>query len=80
MAKESLCAAVESALLAKTGWPARSGDEALAELRALRDRFHAGSLGAKPYVLARLTIDIGKARGWELPSEKVLAAWLRSKD
>jgi hypothetical protein len=52
----------------------------MAELTALRERFHAGSLGAKPYVLARLTIDIGKARGWELPSEKVIAAWLRSKD
>lgn len=80
MAKESLCAAVESALLAKTGWPARIGDEALAELRALRDRFHAGSLGSQPHLLARLTIEAGKARGWKLPSEKALAVWLRSKD
>jgi len=80
MAKESLCAAVESALLAKTGWPARIGDEALAELRALRDRFHAGSLGSQPHLLARLTIEAGKARGWKLPSEKSLAVWLRSKD
>jgi hypothetical protein len=31
-------------------------------------------------VLARLTVNIGKDRGWQLPSEKVLAAWLRSKD
>jgi hypothetical protein len=80
MARETLCDAVESALLATAGWTARVGDEALAELTALRDRFHAGSLGAKPYVLARLTIDIGKARGWQLPSEKVLAKWLSSKD
>jgi hypothetical protein len=52
----------------------------MAELTALRERFHAGSLGAKPYVLARLAVNIGKDRGWELPSEKVLAKWLRSKD
>jgi hypothetical protein len=52
----------------------------MAELTALRERFHAGSMGSKPYVLARLTVNIGKDRGWQLPSEKVLAAWLRSKD
>jgi hypothetical protein len=80
MAKESLCDAVESALRVQSNWQTRLGDQALAELTALRERFHAGSLGSKPYVLARLTIDIGKARGWELPSEKVLAKWLRSKD
>jgi hypothetical protein len=80
MAKESLCAAVESALRTQSTWQTRIGQEAFAELKALRDRFHAGSLGAKPYVLARLTVNIGKDRGWQLPSEKVLAAWLRSKD
>jgi hypothetical protein len=64
----------------QANWQTRAGDEALAELTALRDRFHAGSMGSRPYVLARLTIDIGKSRGWQLPSEKVLAAWLRSKD
>jgi hypothetical protein len=80
MAKQTLCAAVESAMLVKANWQTRVGDEALAELTALRDRFHAGSMGSRPYVLARLTIDIGKDRGWQLPSEKVLAAWLRSKD
>jgi hypothetical protein len=80
MAKQTLCAAVESAMLVKATWQTRAGGEALAELTALRERFHAGSMGTKPYVLARLTIDIGKSRGWQLPSEKVLAAWLRSKD
>ena len=80
MARESLCDAVESALLVKPNWQTRIGDEALAELTALRDRFHAGTLGSRPYVLARLTIDIGKKRGWQLPSEKVIAAWLRSND
>jgi hypothetical protein len=80
MAKQTLCAAIESAMLVKANWQTRAGDEALAELTALRERFHAGSMGAKPYVLARLTVNIGKDRGWQLPSEKVLAAWLRSKD
>jgi hypothetical protein len=80
MGKETLCDAVESALRVQSTWQARLGDQALAELTALRDRFHAGSMGSKPYVLARLTIEIGKARGWELPSEKVLAKWLRSND
>jgi hypothetical protein len=46
----------------------------------LRDRFQAGSLGSQPHLLARLAIEAGKARGWKLPSEKVLAVWLRSKD
>jgi hypothetical protein len=64
----------------QSNWQTRVGDQVLAELTALRERFHAGSLGAKPYVLARLTVDIGKDRGWELPSEKVIAKWLRSKD
>jgi hypothetical protein len=80
MAKQTLCAAVESAMLVKATWQTRVGDRVMAELTALRDRLHAGSLGAKPYVLARLTVNIGKDRGWQLPSEKVLAAWLRSKD
>jgi hypothetical protein len=80
MAKESLCDAVESAMRVQSNWQTRVGDRVMEELTALRDRFHAGSLGAKPYVLARLTVNIGKDRGWQLPSEKVLAAWLRSKD
>lgn len=80
MAKESLCAAVESALRTQSTWQTRVGDRVMAELTALRERFHAGSMGSKPYVLARLTVNIGKDRGWQLPSEKVLAAWLRSKD
>ena len=80
MAKESLCEAVESAMRVQANWQTRVGDRVMAELTALRDRFHAGSLGAKPYVLARLTVNIGTDRGWQLPSEKVLAAWLRSKD
>jgi hypothetical protein len=37
-------------------------------------------MGSRPYLLARLAIDVGKARGWKLPSEKVIAAWLRTKD
>ena len=80
MAKESLCDAVESAMRVQSNWQTRVGDRVMAELTALRERFHAGSLGAKPYVLARLAVNIGKDRGWELPSEKVLAKWLRSKD
>ena len=80
MARESLCDAIESAMRVQSNWQTRVGDQVLAELTALRERFHAGSLGAKPYVLARLTVDIGKDRGWELPSEKVIAKWLRSKD
>jgi hypothetical protein len=80
MARESLCDAVESAMRVQSNWQTRVGDRVMAELTALRERFHAGSLGAKPYVLARLTVNIGKDRGWQLPSEKVLAAWLRSKD
>jgi hypothetical protein len=80
MAKQTLCAAIESAMRVQSNWQTRVGDRVMAELTALRERFHAGSLGAKPYVLARLTVNIGKDRGWQLPSEKVLAAWLRSKD
>ena len=80
MAKESLCDAVESAMRVQANWQTRVGDRVMAELAALRERFHAGSLGAKPYVLARLTVNIGKDRGWQLPSEKVLAKWLSSKD
>ena len=80
MAKESLCDAVESAMRVQANWQTRVGDRVMAELTALRERFHAGSMGAKPYVLASLTVNIGKDRGWQLPSEKVLAAWLRSKD
>jgi hypothetical protein len=80
MARESLCDAVESAMRVQSNWQTRVGDQVLAELTALRERFHAGSLGAKPYVLARITVDIGKTRGWQLPSEKVLAKWLRSND
>ena len=62
MARESLCDAVESAMRVQSNWQTRVGDQVLAELTALRERFHAGSLGAKPYVLARLTVDIGKAQ------------------
>ena len=80
MARESLCDAVESAMRVQANWQTRAGDRVMAELTALRERFHAGSLGAKPYVLARLTVNIGKDRGWQLPSEKVLAKWLSSKD
>ena len=80
MAKETLCAAVESALRTQSTWQTRIGQEAFAELTALRERFHAGSLGSQPHLLARLTIEAGKARGWKLPSEKALAVWLRSKD
>ena len=80
MAKESLCAAVESAMRVQSNWQTRVGDQALAELTEVRKRFHAGSLGSRPYVVARLAIDIGKGRGWELPSEKVLAKWLKSND
>ena len=80
MARESLCDAVESAMRVQANWQTRVGERVMAELTALRERFHAGSLGAKPYVLARLAVNIGKDRGWELPSEKVIAKWLRSKD
>ena len=80
MSKESLCAAVESAMQVQANWQTRAGDRVMAELTTLRERFHAGSMGAKPYVLARLTVNIGKDRGWQLPSEKVLAQWLRSKN
>lgn len=80
MVKEGLCAAVESAMQVRSTWQSRAGEQAVAELTALRERFHSGSLGAKPYVVARLTLDIAKTRGINLPSEKVLVAWLRSKD
>lgn len=80
MVKQTLCAAIESAMQVTSTWQTRVGDEALAELTALREKFHAGHMGSRPYLLARLAIDIGKARGWKLPSEKVIAAWLRTKD
>ena len=80
MAKQSLCAVVESAMQRKSTWQTRMSDDVLAELGELRDRFHSGSLGSQPHLLARLTLEAGKDRGWKLPSEKVLAQWFRSHD
>jgi len=31
-------------------------------------------------MIARITIEACKARGWSMPSEKVLAEWLRRND
>jgi hypothetical protein len=78
--KSSLCADVEAEVLSTGPWQDRIGSEALDELKALRDRFRSGLLGTKPHMIARITIEACKARGWSMPSEKVLAEWLRRND
>ncbi len=78
--KASLCSAVEAAMLSRVPWQGRVSSEALDELKAVRERFRSGLLGTKPHMLARVTIEVCEARGWSMPSEKVLAAWLRSND
>lgn len=78
--KQSLCADIEAAMLLKAPWYERIGDEAFAELKALRERFRSGAICSKHHLIARLAIEAGEARGWTMPSEKVLATWLRSND
>ena len=78
MAKVTLLSAVESGLRDHLPWLARLPKAAVAELEELRERYKTGTLGPKPYVVARLAIQAGKANGWSMPSEKVLARWLKS--
>ena len=78
MPKSTLVAAVESGVRDHLPWEARLPKAAAAELHELRERYQAGALGQRPYVVARLAIQAGKASGWQMPSEKVLAKWLRN--
>jgi hypothetical protein len=78
MAKVTLLSAVESGVRDHLPWQSRLPKAAIAELHELRKRYKAGTLGPKPFVVARLAIQAGKANGWSMPSEKVIARWLKS--
>jgi len=78
MAKPSLLDAVASGVACMKPWPDRLPKDAMAELHTVRERYRKGTLGTRPYLVARLAIEAGKENGWDMPSEKVLALWLQS--
>jgi hypothetical protein len=78
LAKVTLLSAVESGVRDHLPWQSRLPKAAVSELEELRERYQAGTLGPKPFVVARLAIQAAKANGWSMPSEKVIARWLKS--
>jgi len=78
-APSPLIAAVLACAKSTTHWSDKVPDEFRRELFALRDAFRAGEIPAKRYVIARVAIAHGQERGVSLPSEKVLAEWLKSE-
>ena len=71
---------IAAALAIKLPWKARLPQEAVAEVDEVRTRFREGKLPKQPYLIATRIIECGKARGWDLPSDKVLVRWLRADD
>lgn len=69
-----------SSLSHKLHWLQRLPPDAVNELDEVRKLFRAGKLIAKPYLLASSIIAHRKDSGWDLPSEKVLAKWLKADD
>lgn len=71
---------ITAAIAGKLDWQSRLPPAAAAEVSEVRNLFRSGKLPPRPYLIAGRLIECGKARGWNLPSEKVLAKWLRADD
>ena len=46
------------------------------EIFALRSQYQSGTLGKSGYAVARALIAVAKTRGWRVPGERQMAAWL----
>jgi len=46
------------------------------EVFALRSQYQSGTLGKSGYAVARALIAVAKTRGWKVPGERQMAAWL----
>lgn len=49
------------------------------EIFALRKQFQTGELGKSGYGVARALIAVAKTRGWRVPRERQMFAWLHEK-
>lgn len=47
------------------------------ELEVVRERYRQGLLGSKPWQVARMIAELGKRRGWRMPSQHPIVKWLR---
>jgi len=46
------------------------------EIFALRSQYQAGVLSKSGYAVARALIAVARERGWRVPGERQMAAWL----
>ena len=80
MAKEkpsSLLANVRSTLeTSRTGWWMRMPPEAQTELLEVRAQFKTGELKAPAHTLARAVCKACSERGWPVPGQHAVVAWL----
>lgn len=58
-------------------WWQQLPEDAQAELEQLRQQYLSGDIKAAPFRIAAALIAEGKARGWKIPSEKLVVRWLR---
>lgn len=71
---------VIATLTSKTAWHQRLPKDVADELDEVRASFRKGLLLGKPYQVAAAVSKAAKARGVELPSDKVIVKWLKSDD
>ena len=55
---------------------ARLSAEDREEVFSLRSQYQSGTLGKSGYAVARALIAVAKTRGWRVPGERQMAAWL----
>ena len=76
--KSSLAEGVAARLLAvPLRWWQQLPEDTQAELEQVRQQYLAGDIKAAPYRIAAALIAEGKARGWKMPSDKLVVRWLR---
>lgn len=61
----------------KSPWLGALPADAQEELESVRKRWRMGVLGGKPWMVARLVVELGQKRGWKMPGEHAVVDWLR---